>query len=80
MVVQVKAVATGKRASLEISQQAFELLNDHGEQDLGGLVGGDDWHILKAQCSNRMSMPYTVGTTKIYEEIFQVRIVLQEKS
>ena len=79
-VVQVKAVDINEANALTVIQQAFELLDDQGEQDLGGLVGGADWHILSAMCSERMSMSYEVGTTKVFEEIFHVRIVLQEKT
>ncbi|PSN79618.1 hypothetical protein C8B47_10800 [filamentous cyanobacterium CCP4] len=78
--VQVKAVSSNEAQALTILQQAFELLDDQGEQDKQGLVGGADWHILKAMCGERMSMSYEVGTTKVFEEIFHVRIDLQEKT
>lgn len=77
--VQVKSVSSNEAEALGISQEAFELLNDQGEQNQGGLVGGADWSILSAVCGNRMSMSYDVGTVKVYEKIFQVSIVLQEK-
>lgn len=79
VVVQIKAVSTNEAQALTICQQAVELLDDQGEQDLGGLVGGSDWYLLKAMVEERMSNPYDVGTTKIFEELFNVRITLQEK-
>ncbi|MGJ3241165.1 MAG: hypothetical protein ACFE0Q_20815 [Anaerolineae bacterium] len=79
MTVQVKAVATSEAAALTIRQQAIDLLDDEGEQDGGALVGGDDWHILKAMVQERMSMSYEVGTTRIFEQIFNIRLTLQER-
>lgn len=79
IVVQIKAVSTDEAQALTIRQQAIELIDDQGEQDLGGLVGGSDWYLLKAMVEERMSNPYDVGTTKVFEELFNVRITLQEK-
>lgn len=78
--VQIKAVATSERVALTVCQQAIELLDDQGEQDLGGLVGGADWHVLKAMVENRMTpAPYTQGNSEIYEDMFQLRVILQER-
>ena len=80
VIVQIKAVSSSEPEALTICQQALELVDDQGEQDLGGLVGGVDWNLLKAMIEERMSMSYEVGTSKVFEEIFNVRITLQEKS
>lgn len=77
--VQIKAVSTDLTEALAIIQQAVELVDEQGEQDLGGLVGGTDWHILKVHVRERMSMDYEVGTSQVFEEIFNLSITLQEK-
>lgn len=80
VIVQVKAVSTDLTQALTICQQCVELLDEQGEQDIGGLVGGDDWHILLVHVRERMSMDYEVGTSQVFEEIFNLSITLQEKS
>jgi len=75
----IKAVADDIETALTIAQQAFELLDDQGEQDLQGLSGGDDWHILKSMVEGDISQMYPVGTSTVYEEGFQLRVVMEEK-
>lgn len=78
LVLLIKAVANDASSALTIMQQALVLLDDQGEQDLGGLSGGDDWHILKASVEEYIHMNYMVGTSRIFEEGFQIRLVMQE--
>jgi hypothetical protein len=78
-VLLIKAVALDDSTALDIMQQALQLLDDQGEQDLGGLSGGNDWHILKATVEEFIHQQYKVGTsTHIFEQGFQIRIVMQE--
>lgn len=79
LVMLVNAVSPDLDVALDIKQQCLELLDDQGEQDLQGLSGGVDWHLLKAMVEERISMDYMTGTTQIYEEGFQIRIKMQEK-
>jgi len=79
MVLLIKAVASDDSTALDIMQQAVMLLDDQGEQDLGGLSGGDDWHILKVTIEEFIAMNYSVGTsTRVFEQGFQIRLVMQE--
>jgi len=75
----VKAVANDVETALTIAQQAAELLDDQGEQDLGGLSGGTDWHILKAMVEGEITQKYPVGTSTVYEEGFQLRVNMEAK-
>lgn len=78
-VVLVKAVSDDVDVARTIKQQALELLDDQGEQDLGGLSGGADWYLLKATVEEHIKMSYMNGTTRIFERGFQARIIMQEK-
>ena len=78
-VLLVKAVSDDVDEARTIAQQALELLDDQGEQDKGGLSGGPDWYLLKAMVEEHIDTNYKVGTTRIFEEGFQIRITLQEK-
>lgn len=78
-VMLIKAVSDAHDEARTIAQQALELLDDQGEQDLAGLSGGTDWYLLKAMVEEHIRMTYKNGTTRIFEEGFQLRIVLQEK-
>ena len=78
-VLMIKAVATSSSEALDIRQQAKALLDDQGEQDLGGLSGGADWYILKAKAEEMMSQTYMTGTTRIFEKNFQLRMTMEEK-
>lgn len=81
LVLLIKAVANDDSVALDIMQQAIVLLDDQGEQDLGGLSGGDDWHILKATIEEYIHQSYMVGTsTRVFEQGFQIRLVMQEKA
>lgn len=79
LVMLVKAVSTDPGEALDIMQVCKELLDDQGEQDLLGLSGGNDWHLLKVMVEEHISMTYMVGTTRIFESGFQARITMQEK-
>lgn len=79
MVMLVKAVSPEPDVALDIKQQCLELLDDQGEQDLQGLSGGVDWHLLKAMVEEHISMTYMTGTTRIFESGFQIRLKMQEK-
>lgn len=79
VIVQIKAVSSNEVQALDICQEAVELVDDQGEQDSGGLLGGADWHILIVNVEERMSQSYDVGTTKVFEELFKVRVTLEEK-
>jgi len=78
-VVLVKAVSDDVDVARTIKQQALELLDDQGEQDLTGLSGGTDWYLLKAMVEEHIKMSYMNGTTRIFEEGFQIRVTMQEK-
>jgi hypothetical protein len=81
LVLLVKAVSNDDSEALDIKQQAEILLDDQGEQDKGGLSGGDDWHILKATVEEGIEQNYKVGTsTRVFEQGFQIRLVMQEKA
>lgn len=79
IVLLLKAVSTNEKQALVIAQQVKELLDDQGEQDKAGLVGGDDWHILRCRADEGMSQSYKVGSSRVFEECINVRITLQEK-
>ena len=79
VIVDVKAVANDWATAASIAQAAGELLDAQGEQDGAGLSGGTDWYLLKAMREGDIFQQYFVGTEQVYEEGFQLRIILQEK-
>lgn len=79
LIFLIKAVALDPGAALDLMQEARDLLDDQGEQELGGVVGGVDWYIHRVRVEEHISQSYLTGTTRIFEEGFQVRIVMQER-
>ncbi len=79
IILLVKAVSEDTEEALDIKQEALELLDDQGEQDLGNLAGGADWYILKAMVEESVFLTYKTGVTRLFEEGFQIRITLEEK-
>lgn len=79
LVLLIKSVSDDVDVARTIKQQALELLDDQGIQDLGGLSGGADWYLLKAMVEEHIQMNYMNGTTRVFEEGFQLRVTMQEK-
>ncbi|MEL7435140.1 MAG: hypothetical protein AAFN11_14430 [Chloroflexota bacterium] len=79
LVVLIKAVSKNEAQALAIIAAAGARLDNQGEQDLSGMSGGEDWHLLKVTVEERLTNDYGQGTNRVFEKCVKVRIVLQEK-